>query len=45
MNKIAKVCEKRPLAVIGVVALITVLMLAGVPKIATETEMRSFLVW
>jgi hypothetical protein len=43
MNKIAKVCEKRPMTVIGVVAFITVLMLAGIPKIATETEMRSFL--
>ena len=43
MDKIARVCEKRPFVVIGVIALITVIMLTGIPKISTETEMRSFL--
>ncbi len=43
MKRVAKGCERHPLVVIGVVALITVLMLAGIPKIATEAEMRSFL--
>ncbi|TKJ25753.1 MAG: hypothetical protein CEE41_03685 [Hadesarchaea archaeon B3_Hades] len=43
MDKIARACEKRPFVVIGVIALITVLMLTGIPKITTETEMRTFL--
>ncbi len=43
MDKIARACEKRPFVVIGVIALITVLMLTGIPKITTETEIRTFL--
>lgn len=43
MEKIARVCESRPLVVIGVVAFITAVMIAGIPKIKTETEERSFL--
>ena len=43
MDKIARACEKRPFVVIGVIALITVLMVTGIPKITTETEMRTFL--
>jgi len=43
MDKIARVCEKRPFVVIGVIALITVLMVTGIPKITTETNERAFL--
>lgn len=43
MDKIARTCERHPFAVIGVVALVTIIMLAGIPKIATETELETFL--
>jgi len=43
MDKIARMSEKHPFALVGVIVLITVVMLAGIPKISSEVEMRALL--
>lgn len=43
IDKIAKLCERRPHLVIATVAIVTLLLLPGIPKITTETKMETFI--
>jgi predicted RND superfamily exporter protein len=43
MEEIARTSEKHPLTVIGLITLVTVALLAGIPEIDTRAEMREFL--